>query len=72
MDLTSQLKQEINDMSYEAMLWKYRFSPIGDEMFMGESGMYYRERMGEKREQCDGAAVSKAVGWRREQLEERS
>ena len=70
MDLTSVLKQEIDDMSYEAMLWKFRFTPIGEEMFMGESGMYFRKSMGEKREQCDAVAVSKAIGWRREQLEE--
>ena len=56
-------KQWIDNASYETLLSKWRFAPIGDPMFQGESGQYYAKVMNEKRARTDHVAASKAVGW---------
>lgn len=67
MDLTAELKQEIDDKSYEKLLSRWRFAPVGDAMFQGESGKYWGGRMAELRSKPggDGEAVraSKSLGW---------
>jgi len=40
---TEELKQEIDGMSYESLLSKWRFAPIGDPMFVEEVGNYYKK-----------------------------
>ena len=53
-------------MSYEQLLSQWRNAPIGSQMFQGESGAYFAERMKVKRnEEGDDAAVaaSKSIGW---------
>lgn len=67
MKLTEELKDRIDEMSYEQLLTKWRFASIGDLMFRGESGEYFGKRMAELRNQPDGNEVhvraSKKIGW---------
>ena len=66
MDLTDEVKTSIDKMSYEQLLSQWRNAPIGSQMFQGESGAYFAERMKVKRnEEGDDAAVaaSKSIGW---------
>lgn len=63
MELTQEVRDTIDAMDYESMLRKWRFAPVGDAMFSGESGDYYRKVMLEKKVLCDHVEVSKRVGW---------
>ncbi len=57
--------QEIQKMSIYDMLRRNRFSPVGDEIFMGETGVYFLYRMCELRD-ADPAAYARAsrdLGW---------
>jgi hypothetical protein len=64
MDLTPALKAQIDAMDYQSLLSAWRFVPIGDARFQGESGEYWGKRMAELREQgADHVAASKAIGW---------
>jgi len=66
MDLTPERKQYIDSLSYEALLSRWRFAPIGDSMFQGETGEYWGQRMAELREQgADHVGASKSLGWTR-------
>jgi len=47
MDLTPELKAEIDSKSHYELLSRIRFAPSGDEMFQGESGEYWIQRRGE-------------------------
>lgn len=65
--LSDQQRREIDAMTYEQLLRAWRFSPIGDPMFQGESGQYIADRMKEMRAQPGGdeehVRASKAIGW---------
>lgn len=67
MDLTLELKSQIDAKSYDALLSRWRDAPVGDQMFQGESGEYWANRMSELRAQEGGnerhAASSKSIGW---------
>lgn len=65
MDLTEERKAHIDSLSYEGLLQKWRFAPVGDPWFQGETGTYWGERMGKVRSQNEGGAVaaSKRIGW---------
>lgn len=66
MDLSLELQIEIDKMPYEEMLRRWRYAPVGDEMFQGESGVYFGDVMWKKRDAMSpGGAVraSKNVGW---------
>jgi hypothetical protein len=66
MNLTPDIKERIDEMPYAQMLSCWRFAPIGDPMFQGEVGEYFRKEMLEKRNTEDNpASTSKAVGWER-------
>ena len=68
MDLTEANKQEIDDLSYEQLLFEWRFAPIGDRRFQGETGEYWGKRMAALKEQgADHVDASKRVGWEDEQ-----
>jgi hypothetical protein len=45
MDLTSELKAEIDSLSLHELLSRWRFAPVGALIFQGESGTYWGERM---------------------------
>lgn len=65
MRLTPQTKAHIDAMSYEGLLSKWRFAPIGDPWFQDETGDYWGKRMAQLRAEDQGAAVaaSKSIGW---------
>ena len=61
------LKATIDTMSYEALLSRWRFAPVGDPMFQGEAGDYYAKRMTAMRAEPGGqdrhVSASKGIGW---------
>ena len=65
MELTEEMKKQIDTMDYEQLLRKWRFAPVGDPMFQGEVGKYSAIRLAELRakEPDGGAAASKRIGW---------
>lgn len=63
MNLTPENKSTIDKMSYDELLRKWRFAPVGDPWFTGETGQYWKERMNDLRATTDHAAASKRVGW---------
>lgn len=65
-NLTPEAKAEIDAMTYEQLLRKWRFATLGNPMFQGERGSYFADRMSELRRKIGhDAAVqaSKNVGW---------
>ncbi len=64
--MNTKIKKWIDNASYESMLRKVRFAPLGDPLFQLESGEYFHKVMGEKcSELKDGehAEASKRIGW---------
>lgn len=65
MDLTPKNKAFIDSLSYEGLLCRWRFAPVGDPWFQGATGQYWSERMWTLREQgSDHVGASKRIGWR--------
>ena len=58
MDLTQQVKAGIDAKSHCELLSRWRFAPIGDLMFQGESGKYWGKRMAELRAKNPSQAVA--------------
>lgn len=67
MKLTLENKVHIDAMTYEELLSKWRFAPVGDPWFQDETGKYWGDRMAQLRSENPGGAVaaSKSVGWER-------
>lgn len=67
MDLTPENKQRIDSLSYEHLLRRWRFAPVGDPWFQGETGEYWGKRMAEMRDEPGGherhVAASKSIGF---------
>tara|TARA_Y100000310_G_scaffold258763_1_gene267267 strand:- start:516 stop:728 length:213 start_codon:yes stop_codon:yes gene_type:complete len=67
MELTEDNKKHIDSLSHEQLLREWRFAPVGDEWFQGETGEYWGDRMNELRNQEGGnerhVAASKSIGW---------
>ena len=65
MELTEERKAHIDGLSYEQLLSKWRFAPMGESWFQGETGKYWGDRLAEKRDADPGGAVaaSKLIGW---------
>lgn len=67
MELTEDLKAEIDAKSYKELLERWRFAPLDDPMFQGESGKYWGNRMARLRSEPGGqgraVAASKSLGW---------
>jgi hypothetical protein len=63
--MTPEVKKWIDEQSYQTLLQRWRFAPVGDVMFQGETGDYYAKVMTEKRgqEPDGGVGASKRVGW---------
>jgi len=64
--MTKEQKDWIDTASYESLLRKVRFAPIGDVMFQGSSGEYYGKVMDARRKEIGAAghtATSKRIGW---------
>jgi hypothetical protein len=66
MILSEEMKKELEEMSYEEMLRKWRFTSIADDIFHGEIGNYYAKIMQEKRAKLpegQESIISKRIGW---------
>jgi len=66
MKLTEENKKHIDSLSYEQLLSQWRFAPMGDRWFQGETGDYWGIIMDKKKEelgQTEAVYVSKSVGW---------
>lgn len=63
MELTKELKKEIDEMDYASMLNQWRFAPPGTPIFQGESGNYFSKIMAEKRKTANHVKASKDIGW---------
>lgn len=62
--LDETIKQQIDAMTYEEMLRKWRFAPVGDPMLQGETGTYFATRMREiEPSREEKVRVSKKIGW---------
>ena len=61
--MTPEEKEWVDNASYETLLEKWRFSPVGSPIFAGEKGKYFSKIMFEKKEKSDHVAASKRVGW---------
>jgi len=65
--MNQEMKQWIDNASYEQLLSRWRFAPIGDLMFQGEIGDYYAEVMKRKRAKVgneEHVRASKSIGWK--------
>ena len=63
---TQDMKNWIDNASYQELLSKWRFAPIGSIWFQGEIGDYYSKVMFKKRNEIGNAAsvqTSKNIGW---------
>jgi len=58
MELTSELKAEIDAKTHYELLERWRFAPAGDTMFQGESGEYWGKCMAEKKAENPQQAVA--------------
>ena len=58
MDLTPELKADIDSKSHYELLSKIRYAPMGDEMMQGETGHYWLERREIERDKDPGQAVA--------------
>jgi hypothetical protein len=69
MELTPENKETIDSYSYQQLLSHWRFAPVGNPWFQGETGDYWGKRMSELRSQPGGDArhvsTSKSIGWER-------
>jgi len=66
MDLTKKNKKYIDGLSYEKLLFKWRFAPSGDPLFLGETGDYFSSAMNRKKMEIgdkEAASISKSIGW---------
>ncbi len=64
MKLTEENKKHIDSLSYEGLLRHWRFAPVGDPWFQGETGEYWSKRMKELRDRgADHIGASKSIGW---------
>jgi len=67
MKLTKENKEYIDNLSYTALLDKWRFVPAGDPWFEGATGTYWERRMSELRAKPGGDSMhisaSKMIGW---------
>ena len=62
MKLTPENKAHIDSLSYTQLLGHWRFAPVSDAWFQGETGKYWGERMHEKKAQHpDPVRVSKEL-----------
>ena len=61
-----QMKQWIDSASYQQLLQKVRYAPLGSPWFQGEIGAYFGNAIGKARASispADAVAASKAIGW---------
>jgi len=64
MELTEKNKQHIDSLTYEELLFRWRFA-VDAYWFRGPTSEYWEQRMNELRDSVDHAAISKRIGWER-------
>lgn len=60
------MKHWVDDASYQDLLTKLRFEPVGSPWFSGECGEYLMAKLREKKaklSEAEQARISKVVGW---------
>ena len=65
--INEKMKKWIDNATYEQLLSRWRFAPIGDLMFQGEVGDYYAEVMARKGEEVgneEAVRASENIGWK--------
>lgn len=62
-DTLQEKKDYIDNMSYQKMLYKWRFASSGDPLFQGELGDYFARAMAVKKVNADHVQASKNIGW---------
>jgi len=63
---SEQMKNWIDNASYEQLLYKWRFEPVGSSWFQGDLGAYYAKVMKEKKAKISieqQVQTSKNIGW---------
>jgi len=61
-----EMREWIDNSSYEGLLNRWRNAPAGDPIFQGEIGKYYSEIMAKKKKEIGhdkAVKASKSVGW---------
>ena len=68
MILTKERKKYIDGLSLQKLLYRWRFSKIGDPWFQDETGKYWLDRMKRLEKSSVGSFfnISKRVGWNNE------
>jgi hypothetical protein len=64
-----EMREWISKASYETLLRKWRYAPVGDSFFQDDIGDFYSKTMEAKRAilSTQGRTrISKAIGWERE------
>ena len=59
--MTEEQKNRIDNMSREDMCIKWRFAPVGDLLFQGDTGDYFSKVLKEKG--GFSPKISKEIGW---------
>jgi hypothetical protein len=65
--MNNDLKETIDNMSYQEMLSLWRFEPCGSVWFQGELGDYFTKAIANKRKLVgdeEHSATSKRLGWK--------
>jgi len=61
-----EMKEWIDNASYEDLFRKWRFAPSGDPFLQGEIGEYYKHVINRRREEVSNdehVRISKKIGW---------
>ena len=64
--MTDEQKAWIDNASYEELLRRWRSSPVGDEIFQGDTGDYFGSVIDRRKQEVgheEAVATSKGVGW---------
>lgn len=65
MKLTKEVKEKLDAMTIRDLLYIYRFAPIGDLLFEGDSAIYFKSLL-QKLRDADPVGytkASKSIGW---------
>ena len=64
MELTKENKDYIDSLNIEQLLHKWRFAPVGDPWFQGDTGKYWSDRINLRNQNDDSYVLaSKSIGW---------
>lgn len=61
-----EMKEWIDNASYEELLFKWRFAPVGHPLFRGATGDYFKSTLDKKKEELtheERVGISKKIGF---------